>query len=475
MYQVSHQKKFNKAGLFFILLVVSVMALGFYGCQFLQPKTEPVSVDDSMPLDRRIGLLKSLGGVKTSNQGTHVLQLDDGNTILLKSLQLNLDDPKYLTKTVEVRGLLTYTTDRKQMVEVMNIDLVQEEAALSAQAVSWKDYAGKSLGIEIKYRDDLVLGDQTDGIVSFSRQIEPETLTMETVETSQLKLPVHEMTIARKLLGEGETALSSLGVKKDDQGDLLAAGLSRSKIGSGNYDALKKADGGLINYYIEVGGYLYTIKIDCGSDEKTLADQNLFYEMLGTLKIAGVAGVAGTEDVKPTQEEDVNNEPTVEPGAEPELKVVKTQEIAEPAAVKPESATRATVEGDSAVSSATQESQEAPSGFTTMDSESFKFSIQYPKSWYYSGSGSTETNVIRHYEFGTKPLEETPGSVTLDLMSGSVPGGTVSDVNGNSVTTVSSDGTVNLYVKGSGSRIYKISGPSSQESTLLQIAGSVKD
>ena len=83
--------------------------------------------------------------------------------------------------------------------------------------------------------------------------------------------------------------------------------------------------------------------------------------------------------------------------------------------------------------------------------------------------------MIRHYEFGTKPLEEAPGTVSLDLMTGTVPSGTSSTVNGKTVTAVTADGSVQLYVKGSGSRVYRISGPAGQQDTLLEIAGSVQD
>jgi hypothetical protein len=471
MYEVNSQRKANKPVWLLLFLMMSVLVAGFYGCQFFQQKTEPVSVDDRVPMDRRIGILKSLGGVKTSNQGTHILQLDDGNTILLKSLQINLDDAQYLGKSVEVRGLLTYTTDNKQIMEVMNIDLVQQETSVAPEAISWKDYSSSGLGLQIKYRDDLLMDDKSDGKVIFSRAI--ESTTQQTTETQEPNEVTHRMSISREALAAGETMSTKLGVGEEGQSELLASGLSKSKIGSGNYDALKKTEGNETIYYIEADSYLYTIKIDCGSDEKTLTDQNLFYEMLGTMKLPGAAMATLTQEAAQTDEETVTTTtpaPVVgsqEPAAEAEEKTPAPSPNAAP--------TMQSLPPDITEASETQESQQVNEGFTTMESTSFKFSVQYPKSWYYSGSASSETDVIRHYEFGTKPLEEAPGSVSLDLMTGSIPSGSTSSVNGNTVTTVSSGGIVELYVKGSGSRIYKIAGPSGQKDTLLEIAGSLKD
>ena len=38
------------------------------------------------PMDRRIGIIKSLGSSVAVNRGTHILELDDGETVLLGSL-----------------------------------------------------------------------------------------------------------------------------------------------------------------------------------------------------------------------------------------------------------------------------------------------------------------------------------------------------------------------------------------------------
>jgi hypothetical protein len=119
-------------------------------------------------------------------------------------------------------------------------------------------------------------------------------------------------------------------------------------------------------------------------------------------------------------------------------------------------------------------SQQLVDGFTLMESSSFKFSMQYPKKWFYNGSASTETGVLRHYDFGSKPLDQQPGVASMDLMTGSVPSGVSVNVGSAIVTKVVDGNNVVIYLKGSGSRVYKFTGPSGLESTLLQMAGSIK-
>lgn len=530
MYEITRQRRFNKSGLIFVGLVMLLMVGAFYGCQFLQPKTNPAELSDQMPLYRRIGILKSLGGVRTSNSGTHLLQLDDGNTILLKSLQINLDDPTYLGKTVELRGILTYTTDNKQIMEVANIDLVQQEAATTGVQASWKDYRNVDIGLTIKYKDDLKLDDKS-GFIVFSKESAPVKLAGQTQATDITNQPVdtaskddavvgsssgvtavvspavivHKMTIGRELLAENETMYTKAGIANGDA-EMLSSGVSRSRIGSGSYDALKKADGNTTTYYISAGKSIYTVKLETGNDETTLQDQNLFYEMLGTMSLDSAvkpapetdlannstqSGTIETQAAKTDEKETVSNisdikEPVIEPVVAPKevtapieqaKKTVDLPAITAPAPTVPTQVapitSQSTEESTSEVLSETETAN--LEGYEKLESESFKFSMQYPKSWFYSGSAGTDQSVIRHYEFGSKPLEEVPGAVSLDLMSGAIPAGSSTTVNGRDVTVVNTASGVEVYSKGSGSRIYRFSGPSTDKATLMNMASSVSD
>jgi hypothetical protein len=448
----------------------------FAGCQGQQ---NSANTQMNQPLDRRIGIIKSLGGVKTSNKGTHLLQQDDGSTILLKSLMINMDEPQYLNKNVEVRGIITYTTDQKQIMEVENIDFVEGGISQESSLPQWKEYASGVMGLSMKYKDDLKLS-EGDGTVSFERNVESkiDSDVNATSEATGSKPVTHQLLIEKKAFASTSSLLSDLGVKSDSYNDLMAKGMVKSIIGSESYSAIKKTENSLTKYYIEGSQALYVITIDCGQDEQTLSDQNLFYEMLGTFKINFGASKkeSGTED-------DVSNNTPL--GFEVDENVNSQQSVSQPVSttqIEPaedsssetleETLTEETTE---TIGVDTPLTQEAISGYETMASGSFKFSVQYPKSWFYAGSAGASSDVIRHYEFGSKPIEETPGQVALDLVSGSLPAGESVTAGINTVVKKESGGSVELYIDGAGGRVYKITGPSSMESTLLNIAGSLQE
>lgn len=276
---------------------LGMLVLGTFLLQACQTQTTQNTLIDGQTLDRRVGVLRSLGGVQTSNQGTHLLMLNNGNTILLKSVAIDLDDPAYRDKNVEVQGVLDYTTDHKQIMEVVDI---------------------QSLG---SIQSEEVLTSESE-----------EVATQETLETQ--------------------------------------------------------------------------------TQESTSEDSQ-----------------------QHTQEEHLIPEN------------METQET---------------------------QSQEILAGYSTFDNEGFGFSIQYPKSWYFAGSAASEKNVIRHYEFGNAPLEEGPGTITLDLMSGIEPEGQKISAGSTSAIKKVNGNTLEIYVKGD-KRTYRLRGPLSDEQVLLQMASTLNE
>lgn len=478
-----------KSALIFLPALFLIFSLlGLSACQSGNDGRENAGKNDQ-PLARRIGVVKSLGGVKTTNMGTHVLQLDDGSTILLKSSQVNLDDSAYLGKTDEVRGFINYTTDGKQVMDVQNIDTVEGTISQEVSKPQWKTYSNEQLGISIKYLDSLKPDESIDK-VSFEHQIQNSDATQQSDESQQSaeitavvtqeENPVHRLYIERAARSAGETLISKLGLKSDSYGDLMAEEMVKSKIGAGNYDALKKTDNGITIYYIERADSFFTIAMDCGQDSQTVADQNMFYEMLGTLQLNGAE--AGTQET-----DVVNNEPETSPKANPPETVDsgaandKTGAVGNPASQELRSGnsssatgTMSSSAGGTAISDGSQ--AEAPAqvkGYTTMTSNSLHFSMQYPKNWYYGAAAASGTGVVAHYDFGNKPVDEVPGLVSLDVVSGPMPTGEPTEINKIQIVKKVSGDTVEYYAKGSGSRVYRISGPSSSAVTLLQMASSI--
>lgn len=507
----------NKYVIFSVIaLMVFGVTLLFYGCQFFQPKSAP-AVSDEAPQDRRIGVLKSLGGIRTSNQGTHLLQMDNGDTILLKSLQINLDDEKYLDKTVEVSGVLTFTTDQKQIMEVMSIDVLSELSTQASQEVSWKNYSSQVMGITLKYKDDLKVDESIPGEVSFQREFTPSNTANPDTEQSQqssseamVSGPVtHQISFS-----VADTTYSTLfgylkslypEIKSESGSDLLTAGISRSKIGADSLDAFKKVDTQegktRVNYYLMAGSKVITVLMETGNDERTLDDQNLFYDMLSSLKIEGSSSPAATSQTVTSEpvtiEPDQGNNPAISdadvaPVTPKKTTVTTTKTMTQestaadinfvPPATLPTVPAEKTVPATSqVVTQGTADAENAGGtqatlpGYSLMESTGLKFSMQVPKSWFYSGTTSSEAGVIRHYDFGTKPLDEQPGIASMDITTGALPAGNPTPINNKPVVTVSNGDSVTVYAKGSGSRIYKFTGPSSLENSLLQMAATLQD
>jgi hypothetical protein len=199
----------------------------------------------------------------------------------------------------------------------------------------------------------------------------------------------------------------------------------------------------------------------------------MFYEMLGTFQLSGTQTPSGQ-----SEKDVLNNEGGTAPSTQ-EIPVpvdsTNDKPALQPAITQadiPEPVTQEAISPETAQEPATQE---IPAGFSKIQSATFGFSMEYPKSWYYSGSASSETGVVRHYEFGTKPLEETPGQVSLDLMSGSLPAGIPTEINKIQIVKILSGDNIEYYAKGAGSRIYRITGPSSTANTLLQMAASIEE
>ncbi len=441
-------KTLSSRNSFFTAVFLSMLLL-FSGCQ---SSTDPnTGIQEDHPLERRIGILKSLGGIKTSDQGTHLLKLDNGDTILLRSLQLNLDDAIYLNQTVEVRGLLNYTTDERQIMEVMNIDVLDEVPNLKIESKTWEDYESKELAFAIKYRSDFKVK-QLGNSVTFEKTYEPKES-----ETDE-KAITHSFKIERFKLEADQTALTYLGIEKEDQ--MSAAGVSKSKIGVKSLDAFKKMFSGIngTGYFVQQEDFLYGITIEAGNDEFSLEDQNLFHEMLGTFQLLDEVSEETMDETLQQGEENTDTE--------------------KDKALEATSSDTTSAAGHLDFESNFENvdtPQELITGFETLQSEAFHFSMQYPKQWYYSGAAGTSSDVARHYEFGSKPLEEAPGSVTLDVTSGSIPSGTSLNTHGKEVIKVEKNGLVEIYVKGNGGRVYKISGSDKDASTLLQMAGTLQD
>lgn len=467
-----------------MFLLSGIVLFAVAGCQTSRDENFHY---DEIPMDRRIGSIKSLGGIKTTSQGTHILQLDDGDTIMLKSLAINLDDEKYAKKVVEVRGVLTYTTDSRPLMEVMNIDIIENYQPKADAKSKWKEFSSEELGFSIKYRDDFEKSEEEGG-VTFTKEIMDESSKSATDEVTDDEVdgeqsatatedneivtkPGEKNIIVVKVTTEDrgdENLIDYLGVESDSSSDLLTKGITKSKIGSNALNAFKKEadNGSVVTFYLAGKNSFYEISYDASkATEPSLTDKNLFFEMIGTLVLFD-PDESSIDDSEISSAEVDENFLSNESGLLSDD--TETSESDKDKADDDE-------EGDD-VKDETDDTDDEPiavSGYDTFESDSFDFSVLYPKGWYYSGEAGFGTGSLRHYEFGSESLENEDSDVSLDVMSGDMPSGSSLVVNGAEVTKVSSGGLVEIYIKGEGSRYYKITGASGNESILTQMASSI--
>lgn len=463
--------KAKKSNKFFALIIPIFIFIA--GCQSQQ--AENPYFNDDIPMDRRIGQVKSLGGVKTESQGTHILQMDNGDTILLKSTAINLDDQKYSGETVEVRGLLTYTKDARSLMEVMNIDILEQYEAKEAAKAKWQVYSNVDFGFSIKYRDDFLKSENADGvtfkIVADEDEVSGEEDAAEGVAEVETAISddtadntYHLVMVKVESKEEDENLAGFLGLEGETSEDLLKEGLTFSKIGAESLDAYKNEsmDGAGLTFYAEGEKYFYTVTFEAGTDKDYAEAKNLFYEMLGSFKISdGLSGVEDEADgdtVNDQESEDVEEDDDEEDAALSEGGTEDDESFEEE---DDETSEEEDSESDTEIS--------VEDGFNVFENETFEFSIQYPKNWYYSGSASSESDVVRRYEFGDEPTEEQPGNVFLDILNTDLPEGTRIDANGTDIVKVVDGDTVEIYVKGE-DRNFRLSGPLGVENTLLQMA-----
>lgn len=270
--------------MFIGLLVFTTVS--FTACQNTKSaENQRGAMVDDVPLDRRIGTIESLGGIPTSSQGTHLLKLKDGSNILLRSLNINLDDTKYKDKTVEVRGLLTYTKANKQVMDVQNIDILEEAPVEEKAKVTTKDYKNTTMRISLKYRDDFELNEDSKSVSFTKKIVDPSTTTAKDASMGKmLSSRIHGIYIKTTAHKEGETLADFLKLKGTSS-DLLPSDYSKSKIGTTGIDALKQTsvDGLTIHFYFEHANSFYEMSYIGSDDSENLTDQNHFYEMLNSL------------------------------------------------------------------------------------------------------------------------------------------------------------------------------------------------
>jgi hypothetical protein len=414
--------------------------------------------------ERRIGVLQSLGGAFTSSQATHLLRMDDGKTLALKSSTVELKSEKYSGKEVEVMGEILRTTDGNQVMTVESIDIIDTEGLVDNQIPQWVDYNSDNLKISFKYRDDYQV-EENERIIITKKPSEEKTEGTE--ETSPEKAGMTPKTVTEiqmeKVSEDQEGLLSAMGVKSLESSDVLAEGYNRSKITQKAIEAYKKSEnsGKYIIYFFQIGNSGYKVSFKAvEEDANLLEEQNMFYDILASIDFQG-----GTTADSAKADENADS------GTSNDSASDLTGSLSSDATSSDLETDTSTPETDEQIE--TVPSDNNISGFETFKSDSQNFTIQYPKSYYFGSISPSSSNAIRSYQFGSQPLEESPGEITLDVLKGTLPEGKSTEYGGLSMIKTGDTSGISLYFEKSG-KIYRLSGEQADEGLLKQMASTLQ-
>ncbi len=432
-------------------IVFGVLGLTFLmgGCQSNSSLNSDTVRNSVFRQEKRIGVIQSLGGAAVSNKATHLLKMDDGKTLYLRTSDVDLANVKYAGKKVEVVGEITRTTDGGQVMQVKNVDIVDTNTDMSSNQPQWIEYASNNLGITLKYRDDFQIR-EADNKVSITAKPEEQTmLSMENgQEDSENSAPeVAEIDI--QLLSDSAdfNLADAMGIADLNNQSLLEGGFVKSKITKLSLDAYKKSinNGEQLEFYFS-NNFSYKITFKAGSDmDNIVKNQNIFYDILASLDFDTLEAHDGNLDTE-----------------------IFESHILEQDQADAEKVSNEKEDDDKQIT----ELPLSTDGYTEFKSESQKFSIHYPKNYYFAPATTTNAGAIRSYDFGNKPLEEQPGDVKLDIISGTIPTGKDYKIGENQVVLVEK-GDLNEYYVKVDSKLFRLTGPSPKQAILQQMTGSL--
>ncbi len=280
------QNKNKLVQLAMLLVVFSSVAVAMNGCSKQQSRADYERADfDHQPQDRRIGFIESLGGVRTASRGTHLLRRADGGTILLRSLSINLDEEKYKNFKVEVRGVLNYTTEGTQIMDVDNIDILDQAPTQEIKVVSNKDYKNEIMGFSAKFRDDFEVK-ETNAKVVFSKAVKLDPLKTITQQSGNESIPIHSYSVSVTANPDEKPLFGLLKLENDQSNTLTAAGYTISKITQAGVTAYKKADNKSVSYYFVASGKFWVLNYIGGNDDQNTEDMNVFYNFVNSMQLS---------------------------------------------------------------------------------------------------------------------------------------------------------------------------------------------
>lgn len=353
-----------------------------------------------------------------SESGTHFLTIPSGEKVSLRSLSINLSSVRYIGNEVEVTGFMNVEDNVFEVSGISVIELLSDKREILGE---FKEYKQSKLGYQLKYYNDWNVFERENSVRFSAPSTEDSTTSPATIDIFQKTFsysPNEDIPLsayyAQNLVSDPEF------------GNLANIDSLINKVGVDKLDALKfEYENGDIKYFIYRPGFIYEIFYSTTVNDSSDVYKNIFNEMIAEFRFIPFGLEDSDSDVAPADD--------IPLGALPALDIK----------------------------------------MTTFESLPYSFGANYPANWYYAGSTSAETGVLRHYGFRDEPAEDNNELISLDVIAGTIPSTAqkqpFSDID---LYLEKSDGNVTLFTILDG-KTFKVFGNSDYEDIIFNMAGSI--
>jgi len=293
-------RRFLSKGL--ILAMLIALPLFANGCTWFGGGEDTTFLDDAVQ-EKRIGELKSLGGMSVGD-ATHLLEAKSGHTIRLRSLNINLDQEKYLNKFVEVRGVIGTASDGKDVMDVVSIDLAEDEEEENKVKGEEKEYSNSDFGFNLTYLDSWEIEENDTEIIFIAPepvieeeddddddQVENDEVEDDEVEEDESieeEIETDKVVIYKEANPDKLTVEAYLEVPTDPN-ELIISGYTKSLVGVDQLEGLKKEtpDKMEIDIWLVRNDEIYQLTFIGTDNEDTVNNRNTFFSMVQSFKLIG--------------------------------------------------------------------------------------------------------------------------------------------------------------------------------------------
>lgn len=249
-----------------LLLLVLVSA---EGCSlFSQKEIIPQGTEQESALDKRTGTV----GVQLDAQTkkiTYVLNTENGETITLQSVAINLD--RYAGRKVEVQGIYE---PREQRIEVQDVTTLSEELSLK------QEYMNAAVGVSFQYPKNWYIDESR--AASGELTVYPYNVP-EDQRNAINKVVVQRLENASKLSPKDWFNLDEFFRPSDPKTVVAGQAFQESVVGKKQYPAVKLTrDDNQIQFYVQRDTFMYSFGFTATNLNEREVDQNAFYELVSS-------------------------------------------------------------------------------------------------------------------------------------------------------------------------------------------------